>query len=54
MRHWHDSHFHDTHWHDSHWIGVEAGAAPWFVEALQIGSPIEAIQVASSVEELEA
>ena len=36
-----------------HSFGVEA-VVPWFVEAIQIGSPIEAVQVASSVEDLEA
>ncbi len=50
MRHWHDSHFHDSHWHDSHWIGVEAFTL-WFVEAIQIGSPVGAIQIASGVKE---
>ncbi len=45
-RHWHDSHFHDTHWHDSHWIGVEAVLFA-FVEALQIGAMVEAIQIAA-------
>ena len=33
-----------------HLFGVEA-VVPWFVEAIQIGSPVEAVQVATSVTE---
>ena len=49
-RHWHDGHFHDSHWQDGHWIGLEADVTDknLFVEAIQIGQVVEAIQVAGS------